>query len=197
MLPIYSQILPHSWYLCSVCGLLPGQLLRKWALDGIEQVISKTFFYWENINYISYYYAEVIGALTSVVMIWVVTGVLVFLAIQRLIDRDVIIDANVMLITSAIGVAFNLIMGCTLHQHGHSHGGIGHNHSHSAHSHSTETQTLLSHSHSSHHTEDDVENINVRAAFIHVVGDFVQSLGVFIAALVIYFKVFFLWFGFT
>lgn len=33
-------------------------------------------------------------------------------------------------------------------------------------------------------------NINVRAAFIHVVGDFLQSLGVFVAALVIYFKVY-------
>jgi len=33
------------------------------------------------------------------------------------------------------------------------------------------------------------KNINVRAAFIHVLGDFIQSMGVFIAALVIYFKV--------
>ena len=32
-------------------------------------------------------------------------------------------------------------------------------------------------------------NINVRAAFIHVVGDFLQSLGVLVAALIIYFKV--------
>lgn len=32
------------------------------------------------------------------------------------------------------------------------------------------------------------ENINVRAAFIHVLGDVLQSVGVFIAALVIYFK---------
>lgn len=30
--------------------------------------------------------------------------------------------------------------------------------------------------------------MNVRAAFIHVVGDMFQSVGVFIAALVIYFK---------
>uniref|UniRef100_A0A182YFT3 Cation efflux protein cytoplasmic domain-containing protein n=1 Tax=Anopheles stephensi TaxID=30069 RepID=A0A182YFT3_ANOST len=52
-------------------------------------------------------------------------------------------------------------MGATLHNHGHSHAGGG------------------------HHEE---ENINVRAAFIHVLSDFVQSLGVFIAALVIYFK---------
>lgn len=33
------------------------------------------------------------------------------------------------------------------------------------------------------------ENINVRAAFIHVIGDFLQSVGVFVAALTIYFKV--------
>ena len=53
-------------------------------------------------------------------------------------------------------------MGATLHHHGHSHGGGG-----------------------GHHEE---QNINVRAAFVHVLSDFVQSLGVFIAALVIYFK---------
>lgn len=36
------------------------------------------------------------------------------------------------------------------------------------------------------HSHD--ENINVRAAFIHVLGDVLQSIGVFCAALVIYFK---------
>ncbi len=33
------------------------------------------------------------------------------------------------------------------------------------------------------------KDINVRAAAIHVLGDLVQSVGVFIAALLIYFKV--------
>lgn len=32
------------------------------------------------------------------------------------------------------------------------------------------------------------ENINVRAAFIHVLGDVLQSVGVFCAAIIIYFK---------
>ena len=32
-------------------------------------------------------------------------------------------------------------------------------------------------------------NINVKAAFIHVVGDFCQSVGVLVAALIIFFKV--------
>lgn len=115
-------------------------------------------------------FAEVIGALTSVLLIWVVTGVLVYLAIQRLINKAFDIDAKVMLITSGVGVAVNLVMGCTLHQHGHSHGGL-HNHGRGehnhGHNHDSERQPLLSHSHSSHSHE--VENINVRAAFIHVV----------------------------
>lgn len=70
-------------------------------------------------------------------------------------------------------------MGLSLHQHGHSHGG----HSHGG---DTDSENAL---------DDDLKgenskrNINVRAAFIHVLGDFIQSIGVFIAALVIYFKV--------
>lgn len=53
-------------------------------------------------------------------------------------------------------------MGWQLHgSHGHSHGGGG------------------GHGHT--------ENINVRAAFIHVVGDVLQSIGVFCAAIIIYF----------
>lgn len=53
--------------------------------------------------------AEVIGALTSVLLIWVVTGVLVYMAVLRVINRDFNIDATVMLITSAIGVIVNLM----------------------------------------------------------------------------------------
>lgn len=56
-----------------------------------------------------WYRAEVIGALTSVLLIWVVTGVLVYLAVLRIINKDFEINATVMLITSAIGVAVNLM----------------------------------------------------------------------------------------
>ncbi|XP_073957291.1 proton-coupled zinc antiporter SLC30A2-like isoform X2 [Choristoneura fumiferana] len=138
-----------------------------------------------------WYRAEVIGALTSVLLIWVVTGVLVYMAVQRVIYRQFEIDALVMLITSAVGVVVNLIMGLTLHQHGHSHGGGGHGHSHGGANpvlnnkdRSSESDVESS---SSHHHEQR-ENINVRAAFIHVLGDFLQSFGVLVAAIVIYFK---------
>ncbi|XP_059056232.1 proton-coupled zinc antiporter SLC30A2-like isoform X1 [Achroia grisella] len=141
-----------------------------------------------------WYRAEVIGALTSVLLIWVVTGILVYMAVQRVIYKSFEIDATVMLITSAVGVAVNLVMGLTLHQHGHSHGG-GHGHSHSSSNpvlnnkkdRSSESDLESSASHQHEH-EHHAQNINVRAAFIHVLGDFLQSFGVLVAAIVIYYK---------
>ena len=80
--------------------------------------------------------------------------------------------------------------------HGHSHGGVGAGHSHdeeSGHSHGG-VGAGQSHDEESGHRDESPhshgkgrENINVRAAFIHVLGDFLQSVGVFAAALVIYF----------
>lgn len=108
-------------------------------------------------------------------------------------------------------------MGCTLHQHGHSHGGASHGHSHGGgHGHSRRTPPK-SQTHQNGGFEPDRQsqehdpkecsgdsdqssstqvtvskpNINVRAAYIHVIGDFLQSVGVFAAALVIYFQVFY------
>merc|ERR1712129_285268 len=43
------------------------------------------------------------------------------------------------------------------------------------------------HADSDGHSHDS-SNINLRAAAIHVIGDFIQSVGVLIAALIIYFK---------
>lgn len=114
--------------------------------------------------------AEVIGALTSVLMIWVVTAILFYMAILRTINRDFEVDGKAMLITSGLGILVNVIMGATLHGHGHSH------------------SSSPSHGHAHEGSSSPEENINVRAAFIHVLSDFVQSLGVFIAAIVIYFK---------
>ncbi|XP_040193833.1 zinc transporter 2 [Rana temporaria] len=122
--------------------------------------------------------AEILGALVSVLSIWVVTGVLVYLAVERIISGDYEIEGEAMLITSGCAVAVNLIMGLTLHQtgHGHSHGSSGsHEHSHGS-------------SGSHEHSHGELNNPSVRAAFIHVVGDLLQSLGVLVAAYVIYFK---------
>ena len=119
--------------------------------------------------------AEVLGAIVSVLMIWLVTGILVYTAVIRVITGEHEVEAEAMLITSGLGVLVNIVMGASLHQHGHSHGG-GHGHGHDA-------EAGHGHGHKA-----GQENINVKAAFIHVVGDFLQSLGVFTAALIIYFK---------
>ncbi|XP_017854830.1 zinc transporter 2 isoform X1 [Drosophila busckii] len=202
-----------------------------------------------------WYRAEVIGAMASVFMIWVITGILVWLAVERLITGDYEVDARIMLITSGLAILVNVIMGVQL-QHGHSHslggGAGGHGHSHgdakkkskkqkklSTHANATSTPCSASptkrieggvaydpeeaelpagglpsfsyqnaklvdpnldleiaavlaetapgtHHHGGQAGREAV-NMNVRAAFIHVIGDVIQSVGVFLAALVIYF----------
>lgn len=116
--------------------------------------------------------AEVIGALTSVLTIWLVTGILVYMAAMRIANNDFEIEPTVMLISSGVGVIVNIIMGMTLHQHSHSH-----SHTPST----TDTERVVP-------ANAPAKNINVSAAFIHVLGDFIQSIGVFIAALIIYFR---------
>jgi solute carrier family 30 (zinc transporter), member 2 len=93
------------------------------------------------------------------------------------------------------------VCGNALPHHGHSHGDGNHGHSHGSNHHE--------HSHDEHNTRDAsvinlvsnddqenlapvkqrTENINVRAAIIHVIGDFVQSVGVLCAAILIKLKV--------
>ena len=49
------------------------------------------------------------GALLSVLIIWVLTGVLFYEAVLRLIKGNANINAKVMLITSGIGVVINIM----------------------------------------------------------------------------------------
>ena len=53
--------------------------------------------------------AEVIGATVSVLLIWVVTGILVYIAIERIVTGEYEIDATIMLITSGVGVLVNIM----------------------------------------------------------------------------------------
>ena len=49
------------------------------------------------------------GALISVLLIWVVTGVLVYMAVQRVLYRQFELNAVIMLITSGLGVLVNVM----------------------------------------------------------------------------------------
>ncbi|CAG5128520.1 unnamed protein product, partial [Candidula unifasciata] len=125
---------------------------------------------------IGWYRIEILGAFVFILMLWVRTGILVYSAVLRIMDDNFEIDASVMLLTVGTGVAFNVVLGVTLHQHAHSHGG-GHGYSHGGSDHSHQKQKTEKTGHGHAH-EQRSPNINVKAAFIHVVGDLFQTVGV-------------------
>nr|CAI5849834.1 unnamed protein product [Callosobruchus analis] len=117
-----------------------------------------------------YYRAEVVGALLSVLTVWLLAGIFSTLAINRIYNEDYDIDANTMIIIASLGLLVNIVMGGILHGVCHAHGAGGHNHMHDGHT-----------------GANDTSNINVRAAAIHVLGDLLQSVGVLVAAIIIKF----------
>jgi len=67
------------------------------------------------------YRAEVIGALITVLIIWFVTGVLLYLACQRLVSGDFQVDPNPMIAVASCAVIFNIILGLLLNGQHHGH----------------------------------------------------------------------------
>ncbi|NWT97737.1 ZNT8 protein, partial [Urocynchramus pylzowi] len=110
---------------------------------------------------------EILGALMSMLIVWMVTGVLTYLACMRLLHPDYDIDATVMLITSACAVLTNVLLSLILHQTGHGH------------SHGAQARERVS---------APLSNASLQAAFVHTIGDLFQSISVLISALIIFFK---------
>ena len=50
-----------------------------------------------------------IGALISVLAIWILTGILVYLAIIRVITDEYEVQGETMLITASVAVGFNVL----------------------------------------------------------------------------------------
>ncbi|CAF0987411.1 unnamed protein product [Adineta ricciae] len=154
-----------------------------------------------------YHRAEVLGALSSVLILWFGTGFLVYMAIGRCVDQSFEVKPNEMIVIASCGVLFNIVMFSVLHtnigdhsisHHGHSHRNK-YEHLEENHGIQTPNSDVLSieiaspdhqhsHSHSHHKPSKSSNNINVRAAVIHVIGDFVQSVGVLCAAILIKLK---------
>lgn len=78
-----------------------------------------------------YHRAEVIGALLSIVLIWIITIYLFYEATSRIINKEPVEEPLIMLITAGFGFLCNLIMAKVLHSSpGHSHHGCSHSHNH-------------------------------------------------------------------
>lgn len=186
---------------------------------------------------------EILGALVSIQLIWLLAGILVYEAIVRIIHHTGEVQGFLMFVVSAIGLVINVVMAILLgHDHGHSghsHDHGGHDHGHGDHhdcndqahfedSHGHCTSIATHHHHSdpskrnndsSHvhvHVDDDGDqhapmlkpsedcytsnddshgmkrkkqwNINVQGAYLHVLGDSIQSIGVMIGGAIIWYK---------
>ncbi|XP_019185009.1 PREDICTED: metal tolerance protein A2-like isoform X2 [Ipomoea nil] len=170
---------------------------------------------------------EILGALVSIQMIWLLAGILVYEAIDRLINDTGEVQGSLMFAVSAFGLVVNIIMAVLLghdhghghgHGHGHDHGHGGHDHGHGGHDHghSHDGVTIVQHhdhheghsghnEHESDHTHPLLKacsegengskggkkkerNINVQGAYLHVLGDSIQSVGVMIGGAIIWYK---------
>lgn len=54
------------------------------------------------------YFAEVVGALASVLGIWILTALLVYVAIERIVMGDYDINAKTMMVISGLGILINV-----------------------------------------------------------------------------------------
>ena len=157
-----------------------------------------------------YHRADVIGACGSILIIWILLLWLCNEAIYRLRHIDEInIDARIMLITSILGLGCNILNWVTLEyccnekddddKQDHLNFSIA--------SHYTKFQLLrnsfsrgspkgsrrsgkndIEMQNPGEGKQEEAENLNVRAAVIHMLGDALTSVGVIIAAVIIYIK---------
>jgi len=146
---------------------------------------------------------EIVSSLLSILSIWAMAGVLLSTSISRLKDPPYV-NGKIMLVVACIGMFSNFVMAFVLHigGAGHAHGGGGHGHSHESdetrrHSHSHASESGHGHAHGSEleseqhghsHTSESGDNINIRSALLHVIGDFFQNIGVIIAAGMIWYN---------
>uniref|UniRef100_A0A3Q7H487 Metal tolerance protein 1-like n=1 Tax=Solanum lycopersicum TaxID=4081 RepID=A0A3Q7H487_SOLLC len=156
---------------------------------------------------------EILGALVSIQMIWLLAGILVYEAIARLIHDTGEVQGFLMFVVSAFGLGVNLIMALLL-EHAHSHG--DHEHAHGEHKHIHGISVSRHHHHNegpsnrdqhihAHDADNTVpllkdscegegekkkkqRNINVQGAYLHVLGDSIQSIGVMIGGAIIWYK---------
>jgi zinc transporter 2 len=148
---------------------------------------------------------EVLGAFSSVIFIWFLTVALLYFAIIRIVHSDFEINTRVMIAMASVGLFINAIMAISISYSGEP--------TSDAELKSIKIEPKKSssflpprivdssslkpaQSNEKLETTDSTEqlnrlvsrNINIRAAFIHIIGDLMQSLGVLIASLIIFFK---------
>lgn len=241
-------ILTDAAHLLSDVASFAISLLSLWAA-GWEATPRQSY---------GFFRVEILGALVSIQLIWLLAGILVYEAILRLIHDTGDVNGLLMFIVATFGLVVNIVMVLLLgHDHGHGHGhghddhghGISHSHgvtisAHHHHHHAEQPEDEHCHGHedpADHHGHEDHEdpadhqghedpadhqghedpedhhghedhahhdgnpaeplldkpkngheqkkrNINVQGAYLHVLGDSIQSIGVMIGGAIIWYK---------
>lgn len=114
-------ILTDAAHLLSDVASFAISLFAMWA-GGWEANLRQSY---------GFFRLEILGALVSIQIIWLITGIIVYEAFVRLFSTPVDIDGRLMFIIASLGLVVNLVMMFLLdHGHGHGHG-HGHDHGHS------------------------------------------------------------------
>ncbi|KAI3505335.1 hypothetical protein L1887_27425 [Cichorium endivia] len=202
-------ILTDAAHLLSDVAAFTISLFSVWA-SGWEATPRQSY---------GFFRIEILGTLVSIQMIWLLTGILVYEAIYRLLHGTVEVQGNLMFVIAFVGLLVNMFMIFILgHDHVLTHGNAPHMHGHGheddaegMHTHGL-TVTTLHHVHQHHHNgnhhdehENHIEpllkpydthenkankrsNINVHGAYLHVLGDSIQSVGVMMGAAAIWYN---------
>ncbi|XP_007016294.2 PREDICTED: metal tolerance protein B isoform X1 [Theobroma cacao] len=154
---------------------------------------------WKATSYQSFGYnrLEVLGALSSVQLIWLISALLIYEALDRILHKNGKVNGALMFAIAAFGFIINLVVVLWL---GHDHtldacGDTHHHHHHHHHHHDHEGGKPCD----SAEEEDTslvprtpektkILNINLQGAYLHVMADLIQSVGVMIAGAVIWMK---------
>ncbi|CAM6014345.1 unnamed protein product [Sphagnum balticum] len=168
-----------------------------------------------------FYRLEILGALVSIQLVWLLTGILVYEAILRLFNPLGSVNGLLMFVCATVGLFVNLAMAFLLghdghgHDHSNKHGHHNNHNHHEEHGHDVRAnrchgehndESGESHDHDREHCNNghchgDGEwpcmndsgqrqdnNINVQGAYLHVLGDLIQSVGVMIAGALIWYN---------
>ncbi|EPF1337138.1 TPA: CDF family iron/cobalt efflux transporter AitP [Pseudomonas aeruginosa] len=111
---------------------------------------------------------EVLGSYTSALLLLLVAGLMLYQSVERLLDPSPIHYQQAMLV-AALGLLVNLACAWLLRD-GHAHHGHGHSHHHHHHHHHDHDHD---HDHDHHAHRHD---LNLRAAYLHVLADAATSL---------------------
>lgn len=122
---------------------------------------------------------EILGGFTSAILLLVVAGGMLFYSVERLFN-PLVIYYDVAIVIAVVGLVVNLICAWLLKDN-HSHHGHDHGHQHAHHhDHSQHDNSHDGHDHHGHQHHDD---LNQKAAYLHVLADAATSVLAIIALL--------------